>query len=272
MDIENAPIATETAVTPEVAAPEAVIVENAPVEASVEIAVESPKPTETLLGASEAPKIENIPESTVENPVESTEIKTENQSIEQESNQSDEPASLPTYEEFIAPEGLDLDAERVGDFTSVLAEFESKTKADHAEVQAFGQQLIERFATEVNRFKENYDNTLQEAFDNQKNSWKEAFENDPEIGGNRKDTTMKLVIDGLGAYGGTPEQLTEFRTTMENTGVGNNPAQIRVLSNLIGEITRLKDKYESESSVKMLSGNAPAPQLQNKIQRRYGTN
>ncbi len=266
MDIES------TIVTPEaVVTPESVVVEAAPevnpesipaADAEPEVVIEAPKPAETILGATDAPKVEAPIELVVEPEKTTEELKTAEQSNEQESNPSEEPAPLPTYEEFTAPEGFDLDMERIGDFANTLAEFELKTKADHAEVQALGQALVERHVAEVKNAVDKFTDSLSEAFDNQKTVWKEAFENDPEIGGNRKDTTVSAALEFIRTHGGTQEQQAEFHKLMEETGVGNHPAMIRMLA---------KAKVAMAEGGP-LPGTAPAPLSQNKIQKRYGTN
>lgn len=149
---------------------------------------------------------------------------------ETEGSQSDEPAPLPTYEEFKAPEGITLDAERVGNFTKALADFELKTKADHAEVQALGQQLVERYATEEKKSIDTYTTSLLDAFEKQKSDWRESFEKDPEIGGNRKDTTINAALEFIKTHGGSEEQKKEIHQLMDQTGVGNHPAILRLFA------------------------------------------
>ncbi len=198
---------------------------------STEIAVETAPVTQatpSLLTEvkTEEPKIEVKVEDTkpTEANVESTETK------EIEGSQSDEPAPLPTYEEFKAPEGFTLDAEQLGNFTKSLAEFELKTKADHAEVQALGQQLVERYATEQKKSIETYNTSLLDAFEKQKGDWRESFEKDPEIGGNRKDTTINAALEFIKTHGGTEEQKKEIHQLMDQTGVGNHPAILRLFA------------------------------------------
>lgn len=171
-----------------------------------------------------------------------TETKDEGKTAEKETegSKSDEPAPLPTYEEFKAPEGITLDAEQIGDFTKALAEFESKTKADHAEVQALGQGLIERHSAEVKKSIEGYTTSLLDAFEKQKNDWRESFEKDPEIGGNRKDTTVNAALEFIKTHGGTEEQKQEIHQLMDQTGVGNHPAILRLFAKAMNTMSEGK--------------------------------
>lgn len=243
--------------------------------------VEEVKSVVTALGT-EPPKTEKstpeikAPDAAPVIPVEG------NQPVEQkkeEGGQSAEPAQLPTYEAFTFPENITLDASKLGEFTKDLGEFQNLTKADKAEVQKFGQKLVDRYVAEaqetVQRLNEHYTNT----WEKMKSDWKEAFEKDPEIGGNRKDTTINTIADGLAQYGGAeclppkdnPGAPSAFAKLMNETGVGNNPVLVRTFHNLVGEINRLKTKYESEAGVKPLPGTKPEnAQSKTKLEKRYG--
>lgn len=186
-----------------------------PVETPVEPAIEESK-AETLLGGEK-----KIEEKSVE------EAKPEGKSEEKPAEESKE-VELPTYEPFTLPEGVTLDAEKMGEYTTALAEFEATTKASHEEVQKLGQQFLDRHIAELQRYTE----TLTHAWNKQKNDWKESFLKDPEFT-NRTNTVVNAAIDAIGVYAGNSEQQGEFRKLMEDTGVGNHPAMIRMLSNMM---------------------------------------
>jgi hypothetical protein len=263
--VETAPIA------PAVEAPAAApVVETAPVvtpEAPVvtEVVAE-PVKTETVLGA-EPPK---AAEPVVEKPAEEKKVEikpvTEGEKpLEEkkaEGDQSVEPAPLPAYEEFKLPEGITItDTERLSDFTKTLAEFETVTKADHAEVQKFGQQLVDKHIAAVQKGVERMQELNIQAWEKQKSDWKESFINDPEIGGNRQETTVSAAREFITTHGGTPEQQTEFRKLMESSGVGNHPAMIRMLANAM--------KAKAEGSP--LPATKPMPESSSKVTKRYGS-
>lgn len=178
-----------------------------------------------------------------------------------ESVQSDEPAPMPTYDAFALPEDFSKDGEGIGDVTKLLGEFELSTKADHAEVQKLGQALVDRHVAEVQKTVERFNANLKEQFENQKNEWKDAFLADPEIGGNRQDTTISSALEFIRTHGGTPTQQAEFHQVLEQSGLGNHPAMIRLLA------TAARSKEFKEGSP--VPAKAPALTL-NKYDQRYG--
>lgn len=235
------------------------VTESAPVTTEV-----TPAADTSVLGTVVETKADPAPVAEVVKPADGTEPKKE------EGNQSAEPAPLPSYEAFTLPEGFTLEEKTLGEFTKDLGEFQVTTKADQAAVQAFGQKLIDKYVTEMNSASERMNEFYTSAWEKTKKDWREQFNSDPEIGGNRRDTTIKAISQGLAQYGGTPEQQADFRQAVDSTGVGNHPALIRTFHNLIGEINRLKTKYESESGVKPLPGTKPQSDNMSKVSRRYG--
>jgi hypothetical protein len=236
-----APVAPVAPVTPVTEAAAPVVVETvAPVvaEAAPAPVAEAAKPVEapvTVLAegldkkpAAEAPKapVEEAPktEEAAKPPVEEAK-KTES------GDQSAEPASSPVYDAFKVPDDIQLDNERVQKFTELLGEFEGKTKAEHAMVQEFGQKAVDFHIGEIKKAVESVTKLYQETWDRQKIEWKDTFLKDPEIGGNRFQTTVDSALTFIRTHGGTAEQQTEFRNLMEASGLGNHPAMIRLLAN-----------------------------------------
>lgn len=174
--------------------------------------------------------------------------------------QSAEPAPLPTFDAFKLPEGMAFDQERIGEFTGLLGQFESKTKADHAEVQALGQQLLDRHVSEVQGAIESLNKAYMEKWAEQKVAWKDQFLQDPEIGGNRFQTTVDSANSFIRTHGGTEAQQAEFRALMESSGLGNHPAMIRILAKA----------GASMSEGRPLAAQAPAPAPKSKVETLYG--
>lgn len=205
------------------------VVETAPV-ATVEVVAPQ---SETVLGeALAAPEPVKVTEEikTIEE-VKPPVVSEENKVLE---GQSEDPAppTPPTYEPFTMPEGITLDAERVGKFTEILSELELGAKGiDHTLVQQFGQKAVDFHVQEVQRAVEDVTKVYQTAWEQQKTDWKDSFLADPEIGGNRFQTTVDSARNFIRTHGGTPEQQTEFRSVMETSGLGNHPAIIRLLAN-----------------------------------------
>lgn len=247
-------VSLETPVTP--AAP--------PAETSI---VEAPasKPA-TVLGKSPEltpPAVAEVKPIVAETPLESATPK-------DEGSQSVEPAQLPTYEPFTLPEGITFDEAKLVDFTKTLGEFQNTTKADQATVQKFGQQLVERHLAEVQNAVQRLTENYSAQWEKQTNAWFESFKNDPEIGKNKFETTQKLVLDAVGQYAGNEKQLNEFKSFMNETGVGNNPSIIRLINNMSSEIESLKTKYESEDGVKPLAATKPVSQKKGFYETMYG--
>lgn len=234
-------------------------VEVAPVEVSVTEtpAVETPvtaeatflnvEPSVEAKPAEEKPK-DKVPDVKVEDKKpDAVEQKKE------EAVQSDEPAPLPTYEPFTLPEGVKLDDARMGEFTKDLGEFQALTKADQKSVQEFGQKLVDKYVAEsqenVKRISEHYVN----AWEKQKSDWKDALEKDPEIGGNRIQTTKSSIQKALAKA--PAEQLKAFSEYMNSSGIGNNPDVIRVISYLANKV----NAYEQETAKPLAGTKPPSP-------------
>lgn len=187
-----------------------------------------------------------------------------------EGSQSAEPAPLPTYEPYALPEGVSFDQERIADFNKKLGEFQVATKADQGAVQEFGQQLVERHIAEVQAALQRVAENYSKQWEKQTNDWFDAFKSDPEIGGNKFETTQNSVLEAVGKYAGNEAQLNEFKSFMNNTGVGNNPSVIRLIHNMNSEIQGLKTKYESEDAVKQLAATKPVSQKKGFLEGMYG--
>jgi hypothetical protein len=208
--------------TPE-AAPVAPVAPVEAVEAVVAPEV-TPEP-KTLLGTEppkeipEAPKAEGEPKAEEPKPT--------------DGGQSDEPAPPPevTFEPFTLPEGVTLKEDKFKEFTNVLADLERDGKADHAITQAMGQKLVDLHINELEKFGQDLTKYYQTAHEQQVASWRESFLSDPEIGGNRFQTTVDAAQTFIRTHGGTEDQQTEFRSLMESSGLGNHPAVIRLLAN-----------------------------------------
>jgi len=255
------------ATTPEITAEptvDAAVVENAPTPAEIAPAISADAPAETTPVTTPA---ESAPVTVLGDAPKDDEIKVENKdtaSVEEakdeeiESSQSDDPAPLPTYDDLTLPEGMER--ENIGEFTSVLGEFEKSTKADHAEVNKLGQALLERHVAEVKKVAQVIIEEQHKAFETKKSEWLDSFVKDPEIGGNRQETTANKAREFIATHGGTSEQQKEIRELMNTTGLGNHPAVIRLLANA------MKGNEEG----KPLPATRPVPTQKSKVQARYG--
>lgn len=268
----------ETVQTPVVTPTAPSVVESSPVVAPVapvtQTAVEAPAAVviPEVISAPVAP-VESTsvlgdglkPEPTKETPVEAPkpvegEVKPDTE-VKQEV-QSDEPAPTPVYDAFVLPEGLSLDETRAKEFTDILSNLEVKTKAEHALLQEFGQKAVDFHVAEVKNLLEANNKASFDAWENTKNEWKESFMSDPELGGNRWQTTVNSALDFIRTHGGNDKQQSEFRDLMNLSGVGNHPAMIRLLSNA----------GRNMSEGRPLAAQSPVSAPKSKVATMYGSN
>lgn len=249
--------------------PIAPIVDTAPVtpvpaivEASVAAPVVEAVTTPTI---PETPPVEPVkaPETVLgEVPIEPAKVVEETVVAEEDKQggQSDEPAPPPSYEAFKVPENVKLDDERVGTLTKLLGDLEVTTKADHTKMQEFGQKLIDTHVSEVTKAIEDIHKYNQVTWDKQKLDWKDEFLKDPELGGNRFQTTVDAARTFISTHGGTPEEQAEFRSLMESSGLGNHKVMIRILARAGQAMTEGKP----------LAAKTPVSAPKSKTQTMYG--
>ncbi|MFA7278758.1 MAG: hypothetical protein WC100_01575 [Sterolibacterium sp.] len=251
-----APAPVAAAVEP-VAAPVATVTpEPAAAPVAPVSAVDSPVVAEpsTVLGSDTKPVEAPIVEKPVEPPK-------NGEAPAPEGSQSDEPAPLPTYEDFTLPEGVSVEEGALNDFVQEIAEFEVLSKADHAEVQAFAQKLIDRHVIQMKTALERQAEALQQAEVRKKTEWLEKVKADPVLGGNRFNTTTNAALEFIRTHGGDETQQAEFRTLMNETGIGNHPALIRMMANAMNAFREGGP----------LPAQKPVVESQSKVAKRYGT-
>lgn len=138
----------------------------------------------------------------------------------QEESKKDEP-EVPEKYEFTAPDGMEFDEE----LTDLFSEVCRGLKLPQEGAQKFadmGAALIQKHQDAI---RETHKATVE--------GWAKDAENDPEIGGKAFKESLQTAQDVLRQYG-TPE-FTEF---LNDTGLGNHPEMIRLLSKvgkLVGE-------------------------------------
>lgn len=253
--VQPAPVVAPTVVAPAVeAAPAPVVEAVAPKTADAVI-----KAPDTILGDAlnkpvEAPKAPEVAKATPEAVVEAPKVETKTE------GQSAEPAPPPVYDPFTLPEGITLDTERVGKFTEIMSELELGGKISHDLVQQFGQKAVDLHISEVKKATEDLTKKYLEVWDKQKLDWKDTFLKDPELGGNRFQTTVDSALTFIRTHGGTPEQQTEFKNLMETSGLGNHPAMIRLLANA----------GRTMAEGKPLAASKPVPATKSKVETMYG--
>ena len=143
---------------------------------------------------------------------------------------------LPSYEPFSLPEGVSLDQERQSAFTAILGETENKIITSpaeaHALVQEMGQKLVNLYLDEAKANSERLAQQQQQVWTQTREQWVSEFKDDPEIGGNRRDTTLARCGAMVELYGRTvgPQQEQALRDAMTLTGAGDHPELLRFIN------------------------------------------
>lgn len=137
-----------------------------------------------------------------------------------------------TYDALALPDGVTLDATKLSAFDAALSTFEGTTKADHAAVQTLRQQMVEMYVAEQRSFVEATYQRQNQVWEDTNNAWRETFEQDPDIGRNRKNTTIQRCGEVLTAYGRAvgAEREQALRAAFAVTGAGNHPEFIRFVN------------------------------------------
>lgn len=236
---EPAPLPTQTETAPPA------VSEAAPAPAAVETtpaAVEAPAPE----AAAPVTAVESLLSETAETPaVEATEPQPEPETA---------PAEAPpavTFEAFALPEGVTVDDASLNTFKEVLGgEFNHQEK---------GQRLIDMHLAEVNRRDQLAADNQVKVWNETQSEWKDRVKADPELGGNRFNTTLQTCISAVNRFGGTEAQVAELKQALSFTGAGNHPAILRWVNNMASALSE---------SAPVTQTAAPKPP-QTRAQKRY---
>jgi len=164
------------------------------------------------------------------------------------------PAEAPpavTWTDFTLPEGVRLETTAIDQFKAVLG--------GELPPQERGQRLIDMHLQELQRRDQAASENQFQVWNETQALWKDAVKSDPELGGNRFNTTIQTCVRAVSQYGGNAQQRSELIQALDFTGAGNNPAIIRLISNMASKL--------SEGSPVTQSA-APKPP-QTREQKRY---
>lgn len=135
-----------------------------------------------------------------------------------------ETSAPEAYEDFTLPEGMEMDADVLGEFKNLAKELNIP--------QAKAQQLI-NFQTQLaTKQAEQY----QAAVTKQSQEWAAAIKSDPEIGGENYDKSVASAIKVIQSFG--DPALTELLNT---SGLGNHPALFKFCHRISAAIS--EDKF-----------------------------
>lgn len=135
-----------------------------------------------------------------------------------------ETSAPEAYEDFTLPEGMDMDADVLGEFKNLAKELNIP--------QAKAQQLIDFQTQLATKQAEQY----QAAVTKQSQDWAASIKNDPEIGGENYDKSVASAIKVIQSFG--DPALTELLNT---SGLGNHPALFKFCHRISAAIS--EDKF-----------------------------
>lgn len=146
---------------------------------------------------------------------------------------AEKPPAPPTYEPYKLPENFKPDDARIAKLNGILGETELATKADHAAIQQMGQKLVDFHAEEVARIAQEVAKHQVDVWNRHKEGLVNRLKSDPELGGNRIETTLGNAKHAFETHLGlSKDQQTELLTAMDNAGISDHPVMIRALHNL----------------------------------------
>lgn len=116
------------------------------------------------------------------------------------------------YDDFQAPEGVQLDTELVGDLKTIAKEL-NLSQQDAQRVADLGPKLMQKLQDQQ-----------AEAIARVREDWANSAKADTEFGGERLTENLAVAKQALDAFG-TPE----LRTLLNESGIGNHPEVIRFM-------------------------------------------
>lgn len=162
--------------------------------------------------------------STTEGAADKPAVGAEAQETKPEGEQSeDEATGAPeSYEDFKAPDGMELEAE-------TTTAFKEAAKADNLS-QAQAQKYVDMAAGLVEKTLKGFQSQVAERIE----QWAVQTKADPVVGGQKYDENIKIALAAVDRYGDA-----ELKQVFEEYGLGNNPALVRAFYRI--------GKAESES-------------------------
>lgn len=152
------------------------------------------------------------------------------------------PAPPPVYDPYKVPETLKLDDARLAEFNTILGEAEISGKADHAAMQALGQRMMDLYAGEVERIGKQVQQYQVDVWNRHLEGELNVLKSDPELGGNRIDTTLGNAKYVLEQFGGSKEEQDRFMAVLDRAGVSSNRDFVALLN-------RMHERYREPQPV-----------------------
>ena len=157
-----------------------------------------------------------------------TEQKKEGEEADEDKSDEDGKGAPEEYGEFTVPDGFELNEELMAEFTP-LAKALNASQEDAQKLIDMCSQTVQAALDEV--YKPYYEAEA---------ARKEIFAKDPEIGGDKKEEALSLALKTVKAFG-TEQTSAEF----DETGLGNSPELIRMLSRIGKKLSDDKEVFSS---------------------------
>lgn len=143
------------------------------------------------------------------------------------------PPAPPVYGELKLPDGFKLEDTKLKEFDTLLGTFETGAKAEHGQVEALRQGLVDFYHTEVQRIGEQVAKHQVDVWNRMKEGWINELKSDPQLGGNRIDTTLGNAKYAFENYLGLDKkQQDQLMTVLDNAGVSSHPLLVKGLHGL----------------------------------------
>lgn len=140
------------------------------------------------------------------------------------------PAPLK-YEAFKVPDGIKLDDKEVAKFTDIIGARQIP--------QEDAQRLLDLYIAERKADVEHARTEQRRVWDTLNDTWKTQTRNDPDIGGNRLETSLSMAKAFVEEYGG--QDAPEILAHMTNNGMGNFLPVIRMFNKAAAALNIFED-------------------------------
>lgn len=133
-----------------------------------------------------------------------------------------QPPAPPTYDAYTLPENFKLDDGKLSEFNTILGKAELSGKADHAAMQALGQELVDFYAREVDRIGREVTKHQVDVWNRHCEQEFNVLKNDAELGGNRINTTLGNAKYVLEQFGGSKAEQDRLMASLDRSGISHN--------------------------------------------------
>lgn len=136
---------------------------------------------------------------------------------------ADAPPAPIKYEAFKIPETVKLDDKKLQEFADIVGAKQLP--------QEDAQKLVDLYLAEIPRLASEMRAEQRKTWDTLNDTWKTELRNDPELGGNRLETTLSMAKAVVEEYLPANE-VGEYLAHLKNNGMGNFKLHVKLLRNI----------------------------------------